>query len=162
MALFMNRLGKALSPELLYTFGRPGAFAVLSVAPFGVHCVTTDSTSTIGTLVAPLDHPTVALISTTFSGLADNTIAWRSVVVYSTDAGTTWNQVPTSNAHRASAVGGAWSEVTNVAAMDLSPGFAYRFSIVVARDDASTGNFSDSRCQVAATIYNQNGTAPPY
>jgi hypothetical protein len=163
MALFMNRLGNALSPEILYQFGHPGAFAVLNVAPFGVHCVTTDSTSTIGTLAAPLDHPTAAVISATFSGLADNTIAWKSWVAYSTDGGTTWAQVPTSNAHRASAGAGEWSEITNIAVMDLPPGLAYRFSIVVARDDlTTTGNFTDSRCQVVATIHNQNGVAPPY
>ena len=163
MALFMNRLGKALSPEILYKDGRPGAFTVESAPPFGVRCATPDSTVTVGTVAVPLDHPSTAVITTTFSGLADNPIAWASVVVYSSDGGATWGQVPTSNAHRASAAAaGLWSDVTNVAVMDLPPGFAYRFGVIAARDDASIGNFSDSRCQVEATIYNQNGLAPPY
>lgn len=163
MALFMNRLGKALSPEILYKYGHPGAFTVESAPPFGVHCITPDSTVTVGTVAVPLNHPTTAVITTTLSGLADNSIAWASVVMYSSDGGVTWSQVPTSNAHRASsAAAGLWSDVTNVAVMDLPPGLAYRFGVIAARDDASTGNFSDSRCQVEATIYNQNGSAPPY
>jgi hypothetical protein len=158
MALFMNRLGKALSPEILYQFGRPGAVTVQSAPPFGIYCQTSDSTSTL----APFDHPTEAVLTTTFSGLADNAIAWRSVIVYSDDGGATWNQVPNTNAHRASAAAGEWSEVTNVSATPTAPGAAYRAAILIARDDASTGNFTDSRCQVVVTIYNQNGTAPPY
>jgi hypothetical protein len=62
MALFMNRLGKALAPEILYQFGRPGAVTVKSVPPFGIYCQTSDSTSTL----APFDHPNAAVITTTF------------------------------------------------------------------------------------------------
>ena len=35
-------------------------------------------------------------------------------------------------------------------------------AVVLARDDASPGNFTDSRCQIVVTIHNQNGTSPPY
>jgi Neuraminidase (sialidase) len=84
------------------------------------------------------------------------------VIVYSDDGGATWNQLSNANAHRASAVAGQWSEITNVAATPVYPGAAYRAGILIARDDASTGNFTDSRCQVVVTIHNQNGTSPPY
>ena len=158
MALFMNRLGKALSPEILYQFGRPGAVTVQSAPPFGIYCQTSDSTSTLD----PFYHPTSAVTTTTFSGLANNAIAWRSVIVYSDDGGATWTQVPNTNAHRASAAAGQWSEITNVAATPVYPGAAYRAGILIARDDASTGNFTDSRCQVVVTIHNENGNSPPY
>ncbi len=131
---------------------------VKSAPPFGIYCQTSDSTSTF----EPFNHPTKAVVTTTFSGLADNTIAWGSAIVYSDDGGATWKQVPNSNAHRASAAAGQWSEITNVAATPLSPGAVYRAGILIFRDDASTGNFTDSRCQVVVTIHNQNGTGPPY
>ncbi len=158
MALFMNRLGKALSPEILYQFGRPGAVTVKSAPPFGIYCQTSDSKSTF----EPLNHWTAAVTTATFSGLADNTIAWGSTIVYSYDGGATWKQVPNSNAHRASSAAGEWSEITNVAATPVSPGAVYRAGILIFRDDASTGNFTDSRCQIVVTIHNENGTAPPY
>jgi hypothetical protein len=158
MALFMNRLGKALSPEILYQFGRPGAVTVKSAPPFGIYCQTSDSTSTF----EPLNHWTAAVITSTFSGLADNALAWRSVIVYSDDGGTTWNQVLNSNAHRVSAAAGQWSEITNVAATPVPPGAKYRLGILIARDDASTGNFTDSRCQIIVTIHNANSASPPY
>jgi hypothetical protein len=107
MALFMNRLGNALSPEILGNSGNPGAVTVQDVPPFGVHCVTADSTSTTGTVPAPQNHPTAAIINSTFSGLADGAIAWTGSVVYSTDAGVTWTQI--FNAPRASAAAGEWS-----------------------------------------------------
>jgi hypothetical protein len=158
MALFMNRLGKALSPEILYMFGRPHAVTVKSAPPFPVYCQTSDSTSTF----EPLNHWNSAVVTATFSGLADNTIAWGALIVYSADGGATWNQSPSSNAHRASAVAGQWSEVTNVAATPVAPGAAYRAGILVFRDDASTGNFTDSRCQIVVTIQNANNSSPPY
>jgi hypothetical protein len=158
MSLFMNRLGKVLSPEIVYQFGRPHAVIVNGAPPFGIYCQTADSTSTF----EPFNHPTTAVITTTFSGLADNTIAWGTAIVYSDDGGATWNQVFNSNAHRASAGAGQWSEVTNVAATPVAPGAKYRAGILVFRDDASTGNFTDSRCQVAVTIQNANGASPPY
>ena len=158
MAQFMNRLGKALSPEILYQFDRPGAVTVQSAPPFGIYCLTSASTSTF----EPLNHPTEAVITTTFSGLADNAIVWASVIVYSDDGGKNWIKVANSNAHRASATAGEWSEVTNIAATPVLPGAPYRAGILIARDDASTGNFTDSRCQTVVTIHNQNGAAPPY
>jgi hypothetical protein len=90
-------------------------------------------------------------------------------VVYSTDAGSTWTQVPGTNEQRVSAPGSAWSNTRNNVTMTIppvaAPGPQYRFGIVVARDDivtGTTGNFSDSRCQIVATMNNQNGTSPPY
>jgi hypothetical protein len=158
MALFMNRLGKALSPEVLYQFGRPGAVVVKNAPPYGIYCQTSDSTSTF----EPLNHWTAAVTTATFSGLADNPLAWRSVMVYSDDGGMTWNQVLNSNAHRASAAAGEWSEITNVAATPVAPGARYRAGILIARDDASSGNFTDSRCQIVVTIHNANAPSPPY
>lgn len=148
MAQFMQRLGRVLSPEVLTKYASPGAISIQSSAPFGVHCVTPDSTQ--------VGYPRSVLVNAMLTGLADaNAVAWRSWVAYSTDAGTTWSQVPADNtpSPRASSTGLQWSGTSNHLAMDLDPNKTYRFSMVVARDTVLTGTTgTDSRCQIVATI----------
>jgi hypothetical protein len=160
MAQFMQRLGKALSPEVLTKYVSPGAITIQSSAPFAVHCVTPDSTQ--------VGYPRSVLVNAMFTGLADaNPVAWRSWVAYSTNNGTSWNQLPADNtaSPRASSAGLQWSGLSNHLAMELDPNKTYRFSIVVARDTVltgTTGNFADSRCHIVATILNRNGTSSPF
>lgn len=160
MAQFMQRLGRVLSPEVLTKYTSPGAITIQSSAPYGVHCVTPDSTQ--------VGYPRSVLVNAMFTGLANgNPVAWRSWVAYSTDAGAVWAQVPTdgTTAPRASSAGLQWSGISNHLAMELDPNKTYRFSMVVARDTVltgTTGNFTDSRCQIVATILNRNGTSSPF
>lgn len=158
MAAFMNRLGKALSPEVLTFEGNPGALALPLGAPYAQRCGTADST-----VVA---YPRTATIFATLTGLSDaNAVAWRARAVYSTDGGTVWQTAPTPVWIRASSAGNQWSGASAVASIDVAPGLAYRFAIEVARDDllsGTTGNFTQARCIVTATVDNRNGTSTPF
>lgn len=161
MAAFMQRLGKALTPEILYNQVAPAGGITLPgepPQPPQMNCFTADST------VAA--YPRQVLVSAALSGLADsNDVSWRAFALVSTDAGATWttlngNTVPL----RASSGPGAWSTVSVNERADLAPNVAYRFVIGTRRDnvDAGTiGNFTAIRCHIAATIYNRNGTSSP-
>jgi len=161
MAAFMNRLGKALSPEVLFRETGIGVIAIPSAEPYAVRCDTADSSIAA--------YPRTAIVTGALSGLADaNPVAWRGVVVFSTDAGATW-QAPGASASslalRASSVANQWSGTDPNAAIDLQPGLAYRFGIGMLRDDliaGTTGNFADYRCLLTASVVNRNGTSSPF
>jgi len=158
MAAFMNRLGKALSPEVLAAQASPGALTLPSSAPLATRCVTGDST------VAT--YPRSATVYATLTGLADgNAVGWRARAVYSTDGGTTWQATPGAVAGRASSAAGQWSGATAIAMLDVAPNVAYRFAIQLARDElgpATTGQFVQSHCNVTATVDNRNGSSSPF
>jgi hypothetical protein len=49
--------------------------------------------------------------------------------------------------------------------LDLAPGMPYRFAIGLRRDSVlagTTGNFTEGRCHLLATIVNRNGTSSPF
>jgi len=157
MAAFMNRLGKALSPEILFRETGTGAVAIPAAAPVAVRCDTADAT------VAT--YPRTVIVNGSMSGLADtNAVAWRGSIVYSTDGGTTW--IGTGNVNlRASSAPVQWSETNPIGVIDLQPGIAYRFAIGILRDDqvgGTTGNFTDYRCLLTASVVNRNGTSSPF
>lgn len=158
MAAFMNRLGKALSPEVLFREVATGAIVIPTNPPVEVRCDTADS--------AAATYPRTAIVTGTLTGLADaNAVAWRGFVVYSTDGGATWNGTAGGVGLRASSGPGQWSGVDPNGVVDLTPGLAYRFAIGVRRDDqlaGTTGNFADYRCLMTATIVNRNGTSTPF
>lgn len=158
MAAFMNRLGTALSPEVLTFEGTPGAIVLPTSAPFATRCGTAAST-----IVA---YPRSATVYATLTGLSDaNAVAWKARAVYSTNGGATWQTAPSPVSIRASSAGNQWSGASAVASIDVTPGLAYRFAIEVARDDlltGTTGNFVQSRCIVTATVDNRNGTSTPF
>lgn len=162
MAAFMNRLGKALSPEVLFRefAPAPGAGSIVLPAnpPVDVRCDTVDTAATA--------YPRTAVVTGTFTGLADaNAVAWRGFVVYSTDGGSTWNGTAGGVGLRASSGPGQWSGVDPNGVVDLAPGLAYRFAIGLRRDDqiaGTTGNFTDYRCLMTATVVNRNGTSTPF
>ncbi len=158
MAAFMNRLGKALSPEVLTFEGTPGAIVLPTNAPFATRCGTADSTIAV--------YPRSATVYATLTGLSDaNAVAWKARAVYSTNGGATWQTAPSPVSIRASSGGNQWSGASAVASVDVTPGLAYRFAIEIARDDllpGTAGNFVQSRCIVTATVDNRNGTSTPF
>ena len=158
MAAFMNRLGKALSPEVLFRETGTGAIVIPANPPIEARCDTVDTAATV--------YPRTAILTGTLNGLADaNAVAWRGFVVYSTDGGATWNGTTGGVGLRASSGPTQWSGVDPNGVVDLIPGLAYRFAIGVRRDDqlaGTTGNFADYRCLLTATIVNRNGVSSPF
>jgi hypothetical protein len=163
MAAFMNRLGKALTPEVVR---RQASFAAAVLpgpapAPAALRCITTPP-------LAAASYPRQAVVNASLSGLADvNTAAFRAFLLFSIDGGTNYTLFDStlSLATRATAAPNAWANVALTEHLDLAPNATYVFAIGVRRDDVgpvTTGNFVESRCQLTATIFNRNGSGPPF
>jgi hypothetical protein len=166
MAVFMNRLGKALSPQILKRHGALGATNIPGESPDPalLVCVTDATTAT---------YPRAVLLNASFTGLADaGAVAYRVFWLYSDDNGTTWQAIqegnpPASiNSPRASSAANQWSGVSLTYAGDyLEPNVLFKFAIGIRRDNVltgTTGNFAGTRCQLTATLFNANPTTPPY
>jgi hypothetical protein len=164
MALFMQRLGKALSSEVHkdhvteFMATIPGE----SPTPPLLLCAMAGNST-----VTP--YPRQALLNAAVSGLADgNPVAWRAYWIYSTDGGVTFGPImdgvnPISSP-RASSAASQWSGVALSFALDLPANTPLQVRVVVRRDNVltgTTGNFADARCQMTVNIVNANGTTSP-
>lgn len=162
MAAFMNRLGKALTPEILYAQADTGPIT-LQPSGFTALCTTADSV----VQVAPVQYPRQVTVTGMLSGLSDGTDAgWNLFPQVSTDGGTTWGNLngASSVGIRATAKANLWAVASVNEKMDLLPGVTYRFTLGVRRDNVTTtaGNLLQGRCQLAAVINNRNPASPPY
>ena len=158
MAQFMQRLGNRLSPEVLFVETVTGAITVPVDLPLPLRCITPDT--------AAVAYPRSAVVSAALTGLADGSaIAWRGLLLFSDDNGTTWQNTPTVTALRASSGANQWSGLALTSRIDLAPNKPYRFSIALRRDDqivGTTGNLSQGRCQLTAEIYSRTGSSSPF
>jgi hypothetical protein len=158
MAAFMNRLGKALTPEILYAEAAPGALVIPSSPPLPRVCTTADSQPTV--------YPRYATFTASVTGLANGSpVAWRAIPSYSTDGGATWADISPSMVLRASSAPVQWSGAAPDGSIAVVPGTSFRAAISIQRDDllaGTTGDFVDVRCQLTVVIDNANGTSSPY
>jgi hypothetical protein len=158
MAVFMNRLGKALTPVTLHK----GALMTtpVTITPAGVmQCVTDD--------LPPATHPRTARFNgmvfgqpTTYGG------SWlQGWWKYSTDAGTTWDFV--GNFQVTQFWGRDWADYGQVAGfpvlappMDLAAGSTYRFGVFV-HGMGGTYTFNPLVCEVDVTVNSSNPATSP-
>jgi hypothetical protein len=157
MAVFMNRLGKALTPELLYREEIPGVIAIpaAAAAPARI-CQSAVSTATA--------YPRSATIHAAISGLSNAaSVSWRGGIAVSVNAGP-WTLVPNSE-FRASSGANAWSFTAPDSTVAVNANTTLQVALTVGRDDViagTTGDFANSRCQVVVEIENQNGSSSPF
>jgi len=157
MAAFMNRLGTALTPLKFLVQETPGAIAVPIDPPIPRPCISAE--------IPAAPYPRTAIVSGVFSGLADGTaVSFRVALSYSVDGGTTWRVTPTQSATRSYAGPTQWANGAPVTSFPMSPGIPYRFALSIRRDNlvASTGNFTQSSCQLLTTVVNSNGVVSPF
>jgi hypothetical protein len=159
MAAFMQRLGKALTPEVL---GVQGAFDTPTAIPDDqdpaiIMCVST--------VAAAANYPRKAVATAMFSALADASPAsFRAFLLVSANGGGYQSFTPmASAAARATLPAGGWGTVSVTELMSLDPGQTYRFAIGVRRENLTNaaGTFDRGRCQMTVTITNRNGTTSP-
>ena len=157
MALFMNRLGVALSPELFAQVdAAPGALDLDLPSPGTLACQTSDYTVT--------GYPRRILIVGTFAGLAAAALDYEHEIYSSTNGGTTWN-FTNSNINRSGTSSGRWISSTTQRVMDVDVGTTIRWAVRLDRSSgnlASTADFDDSRCFLTVTVFNRNGAASPF
>ncbi len=156
MALFMNRLGTALTTQRLVADQAPGAIVLPSGAPVRV-CETTT--------VLASGYPRIAALRGAISGLGNaNASAWRATLMVSADNGTSWTNLDAATIH-ATAPASVWAYASPIAVRAIDATASLRVAIGVRRDDivtGTTGNLADSRCQLVVEIDNANGTVSPY
>jgi hypothetical protein len=152
MALFMQRLGSALTPRYLQQ-SETGASADLDAAP--VVCATTIDYSATFSQTAVF----IARIDGTGSGPG----TYRAKGVISTDSGATWNDPAGAAFNFAHIDASARGFNAFFGTADLTQGMAYRFGMRVDRAPATsgTGDLSDYHCVLSMQIVNRNpGSAP--
>lgn len=148
MALFMNRLGTALTPQLAFAEASLGAVDP-DAAP--ILCQTAPA--------AAATYPRQAMVSAAFGGLATADAGFSLRPQVSTD-GANWTPLGTV-AIGESIVGAAWGNAGVVGTLQIPAGQPVRFAVRVDRVSGG-GDFSQARCQVMANIMNANGTSPPF
>jgi hypothetical protein len=160
MAVFMNRLGKALTPVSLHKGFWYATSPGVSVSPTGaMYCVTDD--------LPPATFPRTARFigsvwATPSSGPSWLAGWWK----YSTDAGATWSFVGTP--YVTQFFGRDWADYGQVAgfpvlapAMDVAVGSTYRFGVHVSAMGGPY-TFSSFGCEVDVTINSSNPATSPF
>ena len=152
MALFMQRLGDAISPAIYSD----------NVVSTGVLAV--DARPYVCTTPAfpPMNYPRVANVSWSFNGYADNALDVR---VYSRTSfdnlGTfTTNEVALQRLRVNDRV---WGAVSAVVKVNVPAGSSPRFAIRMDRIQGTlSGNFSAGRCNIDVLMTSVNGGASPF
>ena len=115
MAVFMNRLGKALTVDTLFSEGGTGAVVPVVANPWIV-CGTGDT--------AAAAYPRSVSAEATVAGQSDaSAMAWSAGIYYSTDGGDSWHALREMPAYSKA---GVWSDTAAENAMDLDVGVTYR------------------------------------
>ena len=157
MALFMNRLGTALTPEFLYRQENLTALDpddVLSNA--SVICQTGDYTVT--------GFPRSALVMSTFAGVAANALDFTHRIVFSEDAGATWGFYEVQSA-RGGASSSRWTNSSLQQVRNFDVNQTVRWGLYIGRavgGAVSTEDFENSRCFLTIVIFNRNSSTPPF
>lgn len=149
MALFMNRLGSALTPQIAFVEA-----TLAGVDPDGAPAVCATP------LAAAANYPRQALVAVAFGGLASGDLGYSTRPVVSTDGGTSWQPIG-AVAVRDSVASAAWGNTSVAGAVQIPALQSVRFALRVERESGAAV-FSAARCQVVASVMNDNGTASPY
>lgn len=147
MAAFLNRLGTALQPEMLFVESASGA---LDVDAGPVVCGSGD--------YAVAGFPRTAAVDGVLMGASAADLGLDAQVVASTNGGAHWS--PLAGAMPASVSSGHWSNVRVLAGRDLAVGETLRFGISVGRGSGSA-DLTDSRCILRVRIENRTSASSP-
>jgi hypothetical protein len=156
MAAFMNRMGKALTPDVLYVDLNPGPVTIQS-GSYQFVCPTTPYTVT--------GFPRQVVANGLAYGIVDAPVSWSADLWYSTDMGATFSYMMIYPPAQTVTTGGVLASQTAFARMNLEVGQTYIFALLIRESvdlPAGSGNFSDLACQVMVQIGNRNPAAPPY
>ena len=149
MALFLNRLGVALTQRLAFAEAALGAVNP-DAAP--VLCQTAT--------VAAATYPRQAVVSAAFGGHAAGDAGFSLLPVVSTDDGSSWSPLGVV-AIPESTTSAAWGNASVVGTVQIPAAQAVRFAVRLDRE-SGTADFLQARCQVLASVMNANGTSSPF
>ena len=151
MALFLNRLGTAMTPRVEFVETVLG-----SVDPgVGVPLCSTVQIPSVG-------YPRQALVSVAFSGQSNGDLGYATRPLVSTDNGANWAPLTAAASDiRESVAGVAWTNSAAAGIYAIPAAQSVRFALGVNRQSGSA-DFSQARCQVAANVMNANGGSSPF
>jgi hypothetical protein len=154
MAQFMQRLGKALTPDVLHDARHFKSPQVSGDFPGKLVCVTPDY------LVS--GHPRTARFVGQFWGQPSFvTAAFQGYFLVSTDSGANWQQIYPQIPARVTAASGQYNGSAVLARpLALAPGTTYRFGLFV-DGVGTTSTFTLLMCEIEVTIQNANPDASP-
>ncbi len=148
MALFQQRLGGALSPQLGYAEGSGGALEL--DAPARV-CETSE--------LAATTYPRDVEVRYALSTQAPGALTVGVTVEASRNGGATWEPV-TQTRMRSQTTSAGWRSTSSVAVVPVAAGEAVRFAISLLRE-AGTGALDATRCRVTTIATSREGTSSP-
>lgn len=153
MALFMNRLGSVLTPDIVVRSQSGNAIDLEG-----------DTFVCVSSAYAPADYPRRMHLVASFSAHTTAAAAYDMNVRYNTDGSPSDFAIPVNGIFQfgASPVAG-WSSVSASAAEDIAAGTQYRFAMRVSRASVSggTGNIDSFRCHLSLAMHNRNAVSPP-
>jgi len=149
MALFLNRLGTALSPRLSFVEASLG-----SVDPDQQPTVCASSD------VAAVGYPRQALVSVSFGGQSAGDLGYAARPMVSTNSGASWTSLNAVTI-RESVTGAAWTNAGATGIYAIPANQVVRFGLGVTRESGGS-DFAQARCQVTASVVNANGTSSPF
>jgi hypothetical protein len=154
MALFLNRLGEVITPDVFIQ----GTSSILNVdldaSPPARVCT---SINQIG------NYPRRVLVQATFSGLAGGALDYEASLASSNDNGVTFSPIPNTSARNGTS-GARWTTVTLVGTLTAAVG-QVRTAILLDRVNgplASTEDFTEYECTMRFIEFNRNGTSAPF
>ena len=147
MALFMQRLGEALSPVVLRrTCLHDGTYV-----PVQYECARDH--------LAAFPRVAVASYSCGIFGFQSMKVV-KGYIVVSTDAGATWSNL--GNGGYGTGDAGWETTVSQVAALDLAPGVNYRFAIALEHKSGNAAEFVNGDCSLVVQVHNRNPVSAPF
>ncbi len=152
MALFMQRLGTALTPTVITRSDSSTATLDLDVQP--VVCGTTADYTPV--------FPQRALIHAIVSIIPTAPLDFGASSAFSTNGGVAWSNLGGTVETRASDSTGHTLGF-HIGSVDLDQGTAYRFGVRLFRGTAGvgTGDIAATRCAVHVEIFNRNPASSP-
>jgi hypothetical protein len=156
MAAFMNRMGKALTPDVLFVDQNPGAVTIQG-GSYGFVCLSPPYPVS--------DFPRRAFARGVVWGIVSAPVTWMADVWYSTNGGATFSPIVFFVPQQDAIVGGTMTQGSTFAQMDLAVGSTYTFAILIRKSvdlTGGAGNFSDLACHLMVEIGNRNGTSSPF
>lgn len=149
MALFLNRLGTALTPGLAFV---EASLVALDLDGPPSLCSTA--------AIAATPYPRRALVSIAFGGQSGGDMSFSARPLVSTDNGANWSPLTTQSI-RESVVGAVWMSTATLGVYSIPAAQTVRFALGLQRE-AGAADFAQARCQLIASVVNANGIASPF
>ena len=151
MALFMDRLGTALTPAVA-VFQDGGGPIDHDVSTF--QCVSA--------IYKITDFPRTAVATAHFSGMFAGASGLLMNIHYNTDGNAVDFPISmTSLVQRTGASSATYAHASTSAVLALYVGSTYQFAIRVARSGVGTSDLTDFRCHLLVEIHNRRGSPSP-